>query len=79
APKNEETVLISYLKITETGDYLIKGKVIYSGKETPVKEVSLNVGKSMPGFEGISLIAVMLLLVMLRGKKRSRCEIESGT
>jgi len=72
APKNEETVLISYLKITEPGDYLIKGKVIYSGKETPVKEVSLKVGKSIPGFEGISLIAVMLLLVMLRGKKKSR-------
>lgn len=71
-PKNEETVLISYLKITEPGDYLIKGKVIYSGKETPVEEVSLNVGKSTPGFEGISLIAVMLLLVMFRGKKKSR-------
>jgi len=72
APKNEETVLISYLKITEPGDYLIKGKVIYSGKETPVKEVSLKAGKSIPGFEGISLIAVMLLLFMFRGKNKSR-------
>jgi len=72
APKNEETVLISYLKITEPGDYLIKGKVIYSGKETPVKEVSLKTGKSTPGFEGIYLVAIMLLLVMFRGKKKSR-------
>jgi len=72
APKNEETVLISYLKITEPGDYQIKGKVIYSGKETPVKEVSLKAGKSTPGFKGIYLIAVMLLLVMFRGKKKSR-------
>ena len=67
--KNEETVLIAYLKITEPGDYLIKGKVIYSGKETPVEEVSLKVGNSIPGFEGIYLIAIMLLLVMFRGKK----------
>lgn len=72
APKNEETVLISYLKITEPGDYLIKGKVIYSGKETPVEEVSLKVGKSIPGFEGIYLIAMMLLLVMFSDKKKSR-------
>ena len=68
-PKNEETVLIAYLKITEPGDYLIKGKVIYSGKETPVQEVSMKVGNSIPGFEGIYLIAIMLLLVMFRGKK----------
>ncbi len=72
APKNEETVLISYLKITEPGDYLIKGKVIYSGKETPVEEVSLKAGKSIPGFEAIFLTAILLLLVMFRGKKKSR-------
>lgn len=71
APKHQETVLISYLKITEPGDYLIKGKVIYSGKETPIKEISLNVGKSIPGFEGIYLIAMMLLLLMFRGKRKN--------
>jgi len=70
--KYMSTVLVSYLKLESTGDYLIKGKVIYSGKETPVKEVSLKAGKSTPGFEGIYLIAVMLLLVMFRGKKKSR-------
>lgn len=70
--KYMSTVLVSYLKLESKGDYLIKGKVIYSGKETPVKEVSLKAGKSIPGFEGIYLVAVMLLLVMFRGKKKSR-------
>jgi len=70
--KYKEAELVSYFKLESKGDYLIKGKVIYSGKETPVKEVSLKAGKSIPGFEGIYLIAVMLLLVMFRGKKKSR-------
>ena len=70
--RNREAVLTSYLKLESKGDYLIKGKVIYSGKETPVEEVSLKVGKSIPGFEGIYLIVVMLLLVMFRGKKKYR-------
>ena len=70
--KKKEIVLVSYFKLESKGDYLIKGKVIYSGKETPVKEVSLKAGKSTPGFEGIYLIAVMLLFVMFRGKKKSR-------
>jgi len=70
--KYKEAELVSYFKLESKGDYLIKGKVIYSGKETPVKEVSLKAGKSTPGFEGIYLIAVMLLFVMFRGKKKSR-------
>ena len=70
--KYKEAELVSYFKLESEGDYQIKGKVIYSGKETPVEEVSLKVGKSIPGFEGISLIAVMLFLVMLRGKNKSR-------
>ena len=70
--KYKDAELVSYFKLESEGEYLIKGKVIYSGKETPVEEVPLKVGKSTPGFEGISLIVVMLLLVMLRGKKKSR-------
>ena len=70
--KYEEAELVSYFKLESKGDYLIKGKVIYSRKETPVKEVSLKAGKSTPGFEGIYLIAMMLLLVMFRGKNKSR-------
>jgi len=70
--KYEEAELVSYFKLESKGDYLIKGKVIYSGKETSVEEVSLKVGKSIPGFEGIYLIAMMLLLVMFSDKKKSR-------
>jgi len=70
--KYEEAELVSYFKLESKGDYQIKGKVIYSGKETPVKEVSLKAGESTPGFEGIYLIAMMLLLVMFHGKKKSR-------
>ena len=71
---HEEVILVSYMKIGSPGDYLIQGKAIYSGKETPVKDLTINVpnNKLIPGFEGISLIAVMLLLVMIRGKKKSR-------
>ena len=70
--KYEDAELVSYFKLESKGDYKIKGKVIYSGKETPVKEVSLKAGESIPGFEGIYLIAMMLLLVMFHGKKKSR-------
>ena len=72
-PKNQGILLTSYLKLTSPGEYLIKGKVIYSGKETEIKDLSFTVGNNkIPGFEGIYLIAVMLLLVMFRGKKKSR-------
>ena len=70
--RDNEAVLVSYLRLGSNGDYMIKGKVVYSGKKTPEVEIPLKVGKSMPGFEGISLIAVMLLLIMIRGKKKSR-------
>jgi len=67
--KNREIVLISYLKLTAPGDYLVKGKVIYSGKETAVKEISLNVSepKATPGFEGI--YAVVLLVILMIHKR----------
>ncbi|HUV83085.1 MAG TPA: hypothetical protein VMW53_08445 [archaeon] len=70
--KYKEAELVSYFKLESKGNYLIKGKVIYSGKETPVKEVSLKAGKSIPGFEGIYLIAVMLLLFVIRQRKIKR-------
>lgn len=70
--RNREAVLTSYLKLDSKGKYLIKGKVLYTGKETPVQELSLKVGNSIPGFEGIYLIAIMLLLVMFLGIKKSR-------
>ena len=39
----ETANLISYYKMTMPGDYLIKGTVIYEGKETEAKEVSFTV------------------------------------
>lgn len=70
--RDNEAVLVSYLRLGSNGDYMIKGKVVYSGKETPEVEIPLKVGNSIPGFEGIYLIAIMLVLVMFRGKKKSR-------
>lgn len=65
-PINREILLISYLKITSPGQYLIKGKVIYSGKETPVQEYSFKAGKrSTPGFEVISASIAFLALMLL--------------
>jgi hypothetical protein len=66
--KNKEVVLTSYLKLTSPGDYIVKGKVIYSGKETAVKEFSFKVGKATPGFEAIYAVAVVLVLLMIRKK-----------
>jgi hypothetical protein len=70
--RNKEAILTSYLKLDSKGKYLIKGKVVYSGKETPVQELSLKVGTSLPGFEGIYLAAILLLFV-IRGRKNKRC------
>jgi len=65
--KNQEIALISYLKIISPGDYLIKGKVIYSGKETPVKDYSFKISnkKSAPGFEVIYTAVILLLGVLI--------------
>lgn len=65
-PKYKEIVLISYLKLTSPGDYIIKGKVIFSGKETPVQEYSFKVPNktSFPGIEAIAVIAVILAIVI---------------
>ncbi len=67
--KNKELTLISYLKITSPGDYLIKGKVIYSGKETPVKEYSFNLTKSTPGFNVLYAVFVILIFSIISRRK----------
>jgi hypothetical protein len=67
--KNKEITLISYLKITSPGDYLIKGKVIYSGKETPVKEYTLKVPKSLPGFDASYAVFVILIFTIISRRK----------
>ncbi len=69
---NKEVMLISYFKPESAGDYLIKGKVTYAGKETPVKEVTFIVpkDKSMPGFGGIFGVIMIITLFILRRKIR---------
>jgi len=66
-PKNQKRFLISYLKLSSAGDYVVKGKIIYGGKETQVKEVSFKVKdkKLIPGFEGIYAVAMVLVLLMI--------------
>jgi len=69
---NKEVMLISYFKPESEGDYLIKGKVTYAGKETPVKEVTFIVpkDKGMPGFGGIFGVIMIITLFILRRKIR---------
>jgi hypothetical protein len=67
--KNKEIVLISYLKITSPGDYLIKGKVIYSGKETPVKEYTLKIPKSTPGFDPLYVVFVLIIFSIINRRR----------
>lgn len=64
--------LVAYYKPTSTGDYEIKGKVTYSGKETPEKEVPFNVPGGFPslliGVAAVVLIAA--IAVILKQKKK---------
>ena len=71
AEKNKEVILKSYFKPTTSGNYLIKGNVIYSGKETPIKEVTFIVPDkgSIPGYGIFYGISVLLILVFALRKK----------
>jgi hypothetical protein len=75
APRYQEIVLLSYLKLTSTGNYLIKGKVIFGGKETPLKEYSFKVSekgpvkRSTPGFGVIIAVVAILTMILSRKKK----------
>jgi hypothetical protein len=70
--KNNEIALISYLKITSPGNYLIKGKVIYSGKETPEKDYSFIIPKSTPGFDALYAVSVLLIFSIISRRKSRR-------
>jgi hypothetical protein len=71
--KYKQATLIGYFKPTSPGEYLIKGKVIYSGKETPVKEVSLKVpgGFSSLLIGGAAAIFLILALLAIVKKKKT--------
>jgi len=70
---------VSYYKILEPGSYTIRGRVLYSGKETEEKEVSFSVPvpevetkqkasnrSVIPGFEaGLTIFAIALVLLSL--------------
>ena len=75
----ETANLVSYYKILEPGSYTIRGRVLYSGKETEEKEVSFSVPvpevetkqnasnrSVIPGFEaGLTIVAIALVLLSL--------------
>ncbi|ABE51328.1 COG1470 family protein [Methanococcoides burtonii] len=65
--KTEKIVLESYFKPVEEGEYLIKGQVIFGGKETPIMDIPLSVeDKAVPGFGVVSLMIAMMVLLLLR-------------
>lgn len=44
-PVRQTGNIISYLKLSKTGNYTIKGYISYSGKQTEIKEIAINVPK----------------------------------
>ncbi len=72
----ETSRLTSYYKILSSGKYIVKGCVLYEGKETGTKEISFDVGStnsksglfSTPGFSGLALIIAMIYLAKRRFK-----------
>lgn len=70
----EDTIsLVSYYKITDSGDYIINGKVVYGNKETDTYEKTFNVpsigNKNTPGFESMTFIIAIVLILVLRKRK----------
>ena len=73
----ETAKLVSYYKILEPGNYTIKGRVLYAGKETEEKEVSFSVPvpeveesgedkNRIPGFEAVfAIIALSFISIFL--------------
>ncbi len=68
--KNEEIELVSYLKIEDSGDYKIEGKVIYDKKETPVKDFSFEIPvESTPGFGCIFTLIIILIFIRFYNRR----------
>lgn len=68
--KNEKIVLESYFKPVEEGEYVIKGKVVFGGKESSLIEVPMSVAdKAAPGFGIISSAIALVALLLLRRRK----------
>lgn len=61
----KEVPLVSYLKISSPGNYQVKGRIVYSGKETEINEISFTVPESKTaGFGNMYAILAVGLLVM---------------
>ncbi|AKB38673.1 hypothetical protein MSSAC_4083 [Methanosarcina siciliae C2J] len=63
--KYKQAVLVGYFKPTTPGEYVIKGKVVYSGKETPVNEVSFKVPGGFQSLFISGAVAIFLILALL--------------
>jgi len=87
----ETAKLVSYYKILEPGNYTIKGRVLYAGKETEEKEVSFSVPvpeveelgedkNGIPGFEAVfAIIALSFISIFLafgHKRRKRRCKRE---
>ncbi len=85
---NETVNLTDYYKITSSGNYTIKGRVLYAGKETAEKSVAFEVSTpceksekssnpTVPGFEcTFSMISLLLIHAMRKWKKKDRGDAE---
>lgn len=73
-PPRGEEVLVSYLKIERKGNYVVRGQVVFDGKRTEVKEISLEVeagaeeaGGGGAGFQWPLIGGVAGLVLVLTG------------
>ena len=64
--------LTSYYKIQSPGTYVVKGCVLYEGKETDTKEISLDVASTkskglfgIPGFTGLGLVLIITIVYII--------------
>ncbi len=73
-PMGSIKTLTAYGKIKSHGQYLIKGKVVFGGKETDVVEYSFNSKseKGLPGFEVSYLLIIVIVVCHMYRKKRNK-------
>jgi len=69
----ETSRLTSYYKIQSPGKYVVKGCVLYEGKETGTKEISFDVGSTkskglfgIPGFTGLGLVLIITIVYAMK-------------
>jgi len=83
-PAGQQETLVSYLKLEKKGDYVLRGRVAYEGKQTEQKEISFLIrdgedkgliyGLSLPVIIGIIasiVLAITLIVIIVRRKRIS--------